>query len=51
MADKELKKAEIVEVPTQMGLAVKLENDEVVSQLELMVRCYNLLLKLEKAVA
>ena len=47
---KEKKQAEVVQVPTQMGLAVKLENDEVVQELELLVKIYNKLLQIEKAV-
>lgn len=41
-------KAEIVQVPTEYQLGVKLETGEVVSSLELNVRIYNLLLKIAK---
>ena len=44
------KQAEIVQVPTQMGLAVKLENEQVVNEMELLVKIYNKLLLIEKAV-
>lgn len=45
---KEEAKAEIVQVPTEYGLGVKLETGEVVSPLELEVRIYNLVLKVAK---
>ena len=42
--------AEIVEVPTQMGRAIKLGNGEIVGDMELIVRIYNKVLAIEKAV-
>ena len=47
---KEQKQAEIIQVPTQMGLAVKLEDEQVVNEMELLVRIYNKMLQIEKAV-
>jgi len=43
--------AEIIEVPTSMGTAVRLENGDIVSQIELEVKIYNMLLTIKKAVA
>lgn len=54
MADKEeikISKAEIVEVTTQTAPAIKLETGEIVSEIEFLVRLYNKLLVIEKAVA
>ena len=42
--------AEIIEVPTQTAPAIKI-GEEVISQFELQVKMYNLLRKIEKAVA
>jgi len=51
MAETKTKVAEIVQVPTQMGLAFKLEDESIVSSDEILVRIYNKLLQIEKAVA
>jgi len=53
MAEKEIKKeenAELIEVPTQTAPAVKI-GEEIISPMELQIRLYNLLKKIEKAVA
>ena len=47
----EKKEAKIVEVPTQMGLAIQLEDGTVVDTNEALVRIYNKVLRIEKAVA
>jgi len=44
------KEAKLIEVPTQMGTAIQLEDGTIVSPMELDVLIYNKLLKIEKAV-
>jgi len=41
--------AKIIEVPTQMGLAYKLEDESIVSEQEMLVKIYNMLLELKTA--
>lgn len=43
-------KAELIEVTTQTAPAIRLETGEVTNELELLVRIYNKLLLIEKAV-
>jgi hypothetical protein len=47
----ETKEAKLVEVPTQFQPAVQLENEEVITAMELQIRIYNKLLKIEKSLA
>jgi hypothetical protein len=48
--DKPSTSAEIIEVPTQMGRAIRLENGEIVTDIDMLVRLYNKVLAIEKAV-
>ncbi len=48
---KATKEAKLVEVPTQFGLSVELEDGTKVDDLQLLVKIYNKLLKIEKSVA
>ena len=47
----ETKVAKLVEIPTQFQPAVQLENDEIISEIELQTRIYNKLLKIESLLA
>ena len=47
----EQSKAEVVEVTTQTAPAIKLETGEIINEMEFLVRLYNKLLVIEKAVA
>jgi len=47
----ETKEAKLVEVPTQFQPAVQLENEQVITAMELQVLIYNKLLKIEKSLA
>jgi len=47
----ENKEAKLVEVPTQFQPAVQLENEQVITAMELQVLIYNKLLKIEKSLA
>jgi hypothetical protein len=49
--EKKQTKAEIVEVPTQMGLAIRLPDGRNVSEAEVLVEIYNQILEIKKAVA
>ncbi len=49
--NKTTKEAKLVEVPTQYQPAIQLENDEVISAMELQLLIYNKLLKIEKSLA
>ena len=46
-----VKEAKLVEVPTQFGEAIQLEDGSLVTSNEFLVRIYNKLIKIEKAVA
>ena len=46
----EIKEAKLVQVPTQFEPAIELEGGEVVSMTELMVRIYNSVEKIRRAV-
>ena len=45
------KEAKLVEVPTQYQPAVQLENEEVITAMELQVLIYNKLLNIERSLA
>ena len=47
---KEAKVAEIIDVPTATAEAIKIEDGTIISPTELLVRIYNKLSKIEKAV-
>ncbi len=49
-AKPEVKEAVLTEVPVQMGVAVKLETGEIVDNNELLIRLYNDIQKIKKAV-
>jgi hypothetical protein len=48
---KEVKEAKIVEVPSEYGIAVELEDGRIVTPLELQVLTYNEIKKIKKSVA
>lgn len=48
---KEVKEATLVEVTTQTAPAIQLEDGTIVDELELQLRIYNKLCKVERAVA
>jgi hypothetical protein len=48
---KEKKEAKLVEVPTQYQPAIQLENEEVITAMELQVLIYNKLLSIERSLA
>ncbi len=50
MVEEKKKVYEVVEVPTQMGIAIKTPEGEMVSELQLLVRLANELSEVKKAV-
>ena len=47
---KESKEAEVVEIPTQYGLAFQIENGDVLDQNQFLAKMYNDIQKIKKAV-